>query len=777
MSEGKPTPLPVQLMNIPDGLKAINRWLLWRYIAKRRPDGSTHWAKVPFQPTGREARSNDQSTWVSYADAVDALILGDFDGLGFVFVADDDLAGIDLDDCIDPSTGEMSETAQELLERVDGYAEVSPSGTGIKLFTRAPLARAHKDNSKGIELYKTGRYFTVTGHAVNGHAALPAETQDLGWFVAKHFGEREAGRAASTPADALALYRPPIDDWNLERVEQELLANLDPGMGHDEWLSVGMAMHHQGRGDAAWLQAWDEWSSGSGKYVEGECEERWRSFSQQRFQGSGAVTLLSVIWTVRQRLRSAAQNAGQLVLDPKDIMGNARHLVEREYTGPEGLVLRQASGLWYRHRTTHYVEVEAAGVRRDAWMFLDAARKQARNGAIVPFQPGQSHVSGVVDALQALTHLEGARPPMWLDGFTGPSPRDVISLSNGLFHLPSRTLLPHTAGFFTLNTLPFAWDPAATAPAWEGFLADLWPDDPESVDTLREMMGYLIAADTSMQKIFMLIGPKRSGKGTIGRVIHALIGSANISGPTLASLTQQFGLQPLIGKLVALIADARAPGRDHQTIVERLLMMSGEDLITIDRKNVEAWIGHLSARIVMLTNEALQLGDASGALVGRLIVLQMRRSFFGKEDRMLTSRLLAELPGIFNWALAGRERLYARGHFVQPASAQEMVEEMHDLNSPIADFLNRCCVRGPELSEDQDLVYEAWRRYCLKNEKRAGTKAGFSKQLYAAAPFVSLYRPRDADGSQGRAYSGVRLKDAVRELVKDTFGRMEDELF
>lgn len=144
---------------------------------------------------------------------------------------------------------------------------------------------------------------------------------------------------------------------------------------------------------------------------------------------------------------------------------------------------------------------------------------------------------------------------------------------------------------------------------------------------------------------------------------------------------------------------------------------------------------------------------------------------------MLTARLLAELPGIFNWALAGRERLYQRGHFVQPASAAEMVEEMHDLNSPIADFLNRCCLRGADYSEDQDLVYEAWRRYCLKNERRAGTKAGFSKQLYAAAPFVTLYRPRGVDGSQCRAYSGVRLKDAVRTVVQDTFSRLEDELF
>lgn len=776
----KPTPLPVQLAQIPETLKTLERWILWRYIPKRKPNGDIHWAKVPYQASGREAKSNDPNTWTDYDSACDALIMGGddgkaFDGLGFVFSDDDDLAGIDLDDCIDPDTGEYSAVARELLERVDGYAEVSPSGTGIKLFTRAEIARAHKNNDIGIEVYKTGRYFTVTGHQLNGHEQLPTEAQDLGWFIEKHFGQR-AARQATTPEDAFEMYRPPLDGWDLERTETELLHVLDPDMGHDNWLNVGMALHHQFRGDPEALTLWDTWSAGGAKYVEGECEERWRSFSQQRFQGHGAVTLASIIWLVRQQNMATAAAAGQLVLDPKDYMRCARELVERKFSGPEGLVLRHVSDLWYRHAITHYREIEDNTVRKACWEFLDGCHKPGRGGAIVRFVPGPQQVNGTLDAMRAKCHLEQARPPMWLDGAVGPDPKEVVSLKNGLFHIPSQTLLPHTAGFFTLNTLPFEWDPMADAPTWRKFLDDVWGEDQESIDTLQEMLGYLIAADTSMQKIFMLIGPKRSGKGTIGRVINALLGAENITGPTLSSLTQQFGLQPLIGKLVAMVADARAPGKDHQLIVERLLMMSGEDLITVDRKNLDAWVGNLTARVVIMTNEALQLGDASGALVGRLVVLAMKNSFYGREDRTLTSKLLAELPGIFNWALEGRARLYARGHFVQPAAGVEMVEEMQDLNSPMSEFLERCCERSPDAHEDQSLVYEAWRRWCLKNERRPGTKALFSKQLYAAAPWVSLLRPR-VDGEQVRAYAGVRLKKAVRDLVVDSFLGEQDDPF
>lgn len=781
MTDTRPVALPVDPLAIAGSLKTIPRWVMWRYMRKTRPDGTVHWAKEPFQVNGRKARSNDPSTWISYDDAMDALIMGGddgqpFDGVGFVFTDDDDLIGIDLDDCRDPDTGELSPVAVETLERIDGYAEVSPSGTGLKLFTRAELARAHKDNSKGIEIYKSGRYFTVTGHQLNGHGEVPLQAQDVGWFVSKHFGER-AARAVTTPAEAFELFRPPLSGWDVARVQTELLASLGPDE-YDDWISVGMALHHQGRGDAEWLTAWDEWSMGSSKYVEGECDRRWASFTEQRFTGSGAVTLGSLIWRVGQANIAAEQATGAIVLDSKDFMGNARVVVERKYTGPEGFVLRHTSNSFYRHRDTHYVEVEDNTVRSELWTFLDQARTTVqRTGAVVPFRPQPTQVSGVADALKAVTHLQAVRPPMWLDDCVGPDPKDVVSLRNGLFHIPTRALLPHTSKFFTLNTLPFTWEPGATAPAWEQFLRDVWPDDPEMIATLQEMLGYLIAADTSMQKMFMLIGPRRSGKGTIGRVINALIGKENISGPTLASLTQNFGLQPLIGKLVAIVSDARAPGKDHQTIVERLLMMSGEDTITVDRKNMDAWVGSLTARVVIMSNESLQLGDASGALVGRMVVLQMHRSFYGREDTHLTSRLLQELPGIFNWALEGRERLYKRGFFIQPAGSAEAVDEMTKLNSPITEFLEVCCELGPEFTEHKDLVFEAYKKWCFKNDRRASHKTQFSKQLYATAHTVMSVRPRNDEGAQERVYGGLKLKDAVRARVQTSMFAEDDDVF
>jgi len=163
----RPPALPFKWGSVPEDLKLIPRWVLWRYVKKTKPNGTHVWAKVPFGIDGKPASSTDPRTWATYDEAADYLIFNDFDGLGIVL--GDDLHGIDIDDCRDPVTGKLTDFAQEVLDKVDGYAEVSPSGTGIKIFSRTNLDSSRTKKEFGVELYRDGRYFTVTGHQLEGH--------------------------------------------------------------------------------------------------------------------------------------------------------------------------------------------------------------------------------------------------------------------------------------------------------------------------------------------------------------------------------------------------------------------------------------------------------------------------------------------------------------------------------------------------------------------------------------------------------------------------------
>jgi putative DNA primase/helicase len=295
---------------------------------------------------------------------------------------------------------------------------------------------------------------------------------------------------------------------------------------------------------------------------------------------------------------------------------------------------------------------------------------------------------------------------------------------------------------------------------WLKFLGELWPSDPNSIEAMQELFGLLLTADTSRQKAFLIVGPKRSGKGTIARVLTALLGKENVAGPTLSGLSQNFGLWPLIGKPLAVISDARLGGRaDIHVITERILSITGEDSLTIDRKNLVPWTGQLPTRFMILTNELPRLSDSSGALASRFIIWRLSRSFYGNEDLTLTSKLLAERPSILAWAMDGRDRLTKRGHFVQPQSARQAVNELADLASPIGAFLRDRCNVGPGYAVEVEVLFAAWTAWCGEQHRdRPGTVQIFGRDLRAAVPGLDTTHPRDATtGDRVRYYQGVGL--------------------
>ena len=166
----------------------------------------------------------------------------------------------------------------------------------------------------------------------------------------------------------------------------------------------------------------------------------------------------------------------------------------------------------------------------------------------------------------------------------------------------------------------------------------------------RRTGGDLMPRRDDIHKILLIVGPTRAGKGVTARIMSALVGAENVAGPTLSSLNGDFGLAPLLGKTLAIVSDARLSGRGAHVVVERLLSVSGEDSLTVNRKFREQWSGKLPTRLVLCSNELPQLGDASMAIAGRFVPLLLTRSWLGKEDHQLETALRAELPSILLWS-------------------------------------------------------------------------------------------------------------------------------
>lgn len=451
---------------------------------------------------------------------------------------------------------------------------------------------------------------------------------------------------------------------------------------------------------------------------------------------------------------------------PGNPMAVARELLKERIK--DGVwTLRHWRGEWCEWRDTHYPVIEQAEVA--AWIYktLDqvkylqaaTARKPAEP---VAWRPNRSKVADVLDALAKTVLLPTVtEAPTWLDDVPGrPSADTLIAVKNGLLEVGEtgrRTLHPHNPAFFTRHAVPFAYAAKAPEPvAWLAFLAQLWPDDPEAISTLQQWMGYVLSSDTSQQKILLLVGARRSGKGTIARVLTALVGRDNHASPTLASLGTNFGLSPLIGKPLAVVSDARLSGKaDISAITERLLSISGEDALTVDIKFKQPWTGQLGTRFMILSNELPRLGDASAAIASRFIILKLAQSFLGREDPGLTAKLLKELPSILNWALDGLDVLNEKGYFVQPASSDDAMAALYALVSPMQAFLEeRCTVGVGEVSAEQ--LYGAWQVWAGRNGHLVTSTGTFGRDLRAAEPAVTRAQRGTGTGKRW-VYTGLSL--------------------
>jgi primase-polymerase (primpol)-like protein len=165
--------------NIPAELKALPQWECWKLIEGK---------KVPInardgKPYPKGIDSEDMAT-ATFAEALSCFTKKPtLAGIGFRFKTTDPYSGFDLDDCRDPATGELQSWANDFVEQFGTYAEVSPSGTGVKLIGIFTLPKAIP-KTNNVEGYSDGRYFALTGVPVNGQPRpiKATESQADSWY-------------------------------------------------------------------------------------------------------------------------------------------------------------------------------------------------------------------------------------------------------------------------------------------------------------------------------------------------------------------------------------------------------------------------------------------------------------------------------------------------------------------------------------------------------------------------------------------------------------------
>jgi P4 family phage/plasmid primase-like protien len=382
-------------------------------------------------------------------------------------------------------------------------------------------------------------------------------------------------------------------------------------------------------------------------------------------------------------------------------------------------------------------------------------------------------VYGIIAAIELVCFTK-ARPFEWIDApVDAPSANDLILFTNGILDFATSSLLPHSGRYFATALPTFKYDPAATCPTWDKCIGE-WLD-PTFHETLHEFIGYAMTPDTSLEKLLALIGARRGGKSTVLRVMTWLCGAAHVISRTLNDLGGEFGLEGALDSKLLIIPDAHDTALGKRNVaLDRIKTITGNDEVSVNRKGLKIVTAKVPVRIAIAANRHPKFLDDSGALAARELVLIFERSFEGREDRDLSDKLRAELPGIANRALQGLARLRANaGKFTVGAKGRAAAREIAESQSPALRFARACLVITGDSADYLPVapVFDAYEMWCSAESlgpRERRNRDDFKGDLVAALQSQGMRfgrkrwhdpaRPKLGKGIIKRGFFGIRLK-------------------
>lgn len=410
---------------------------------------------------------------------------------------------------------------------------------------------------------------------------------------------------------------------------------------------------------------------------------------------------------------------------PNQPLEVAHKLAERITWNGVGRIRRWREQWWYwTPERGHYKRYSKEAFHGQISDILRGVRTKNANDELVPWNPNTRRVNDVLSMLAGVDAVivddEDSAGVRLSDGVQV----SLLALRNGVLDIGEKALgaaqdsgrwalIPHSPDYFLMATQPFDYDPAATCPRWLQFLGETWPDDPESIQLLKEWFGYVLSEDMWGEKFLALYGAPGSGKTTIDNTLRALLGSGAVTDTSFFQLGQKFGKTGLDIYKLAVAGDSRWNGKDNEATVQTLLALTGRTSIEVEHKGKDKYSAVPTARLMLVANERPSLRDPAGAIMRRLMLLETRHTAPPQSrDTRLLEKLRVELPGILNWALEGLTELRSRGAFTEPESTREEIEEIARAQSDIAAFVEERCVLDPaafvtvrEFNEE----YREWR--------------------------------------------------------------------
>ena len=736
------------LEQFPQPLKEARRWVCF--------DAD----KNPINPaTGQFAKSNDPATWGTLAQAKTAVSRFGLRGVGVLL--GDGLCGIDIDHCRDPDTGTLSELAAQIIARMDSYTEASPSGTGVHiLFTGQKPAGACRKSSIGLEMYDSGRYFTVTGNVLNAKP-IAERTEACEAIHTEYLAKPEPSRAPAPAVVWTAVDRP--DEELIQTAcgakDGERFAALYTGNwqayygSHSEadlsfcnllafWFGADKErMDRVFRTSGLMRPKWDQ-RRGAKTYgnatldrAVADCQEVYCP-PQRPAEGPAfadedeALRALKAKYSPAPAPTAASTPAPGVKTYSLDDTGNARRFRDRY---ADRLRYNPTDKCWLVWDGIRWQRDDLAAVKRFADEMLDQMDKacfgirDTDNAASMRRHVQKSRSSRGKEAfLKEAQHLPGI--PMLPEQFDRN--RGLLNVKNGILDLSKRKLLPHDREKYITRLAQVEYDPDAQAPTWLAFLDSITGGDKALAAYLQVMTGYCLSGSTLEQCMFFLYGDGSNGKSTFLEALAKLFGDygMNAQAETITSARSRSSgaarsdVARLKGARLVTIEEGDQGAMLDEGLVKQ---MTGGNTITARFQYGKEFEFRPEFKLVMATNHLPRIHGTDVGIWRRIRLIPFTQCIPpDKQDMLLPQKLEAELSGILNWALDGLQQWLTlsqggKKHGLPVCSAVDNAVDAYKQDQDrIAAFLADCTEPAEGQTVQASVLFRTYLNWCSDNNEK-----------------------------------------------------------
>ncbi len=756
---------------IPDELKTLPQWVGWRLAQRADTFKPT---KIPINAkTLRKASSTDPRTWGSFARAVAAYNLGQVDGIGFVLTREDPYIGIDRDDI----AGGDSFGFDPLVDQMDTYADVSPSGKGIHIIGKGKLPGDVGKHPKGLGIFEHSRFFTMTGNLLGGKARPIRDVQHVidqrwdAWFPKKPEAPRHASPpGANDPSDDEDVLSIALSASNGARFRA--LWDGDTGAyGGDTSaadLSLMNLLRFYTRGDAGQMERLFSRSTLGQR-------DKWKDRSDYRERTINRALDSAEYYTPPGKFRVMpggrseappphAERPSEPAAKPSDFpltdTGNAERLVGRH---GRDIRYNYSRGVWHVWTGSHWGEdtagqmdqlakdtvrsipQEAVGLEGEAYTrrlkWGASSESAGKRAAMIELARSEPGIPVLADALDA-------NP--WL-----------LNVANGTLDLLTGELRPHDRADLITRCLRTPYDRAAECPTFLGFLDRVFAGNTELISYVQRMIGYALTGSIREQAIFIAHGNGSNGKSTLLNVVSNLLGDYAVQADTESFLERQ---GDRIREDVAALDGARFVSASETADGKRLSeafvkKATGGEKLRARRLFENGYTFLPTCKVWLSTNHRPQIIGTDHAIWRRIRLIPFMVTIPDNErDRDLPAKLEAELPGILAWAVEGCRQWLSIGEQPSTAVMQATAQYRRDSDA-LANWLEDRCELKAGAREQSRELYSDYVSYCDRSGEEAlkqrtfGTRLterGFGEARTESARFrtgirlINLERPNQA---------------------------------